>query len=101
VIGPTPWRIRYKPTDRSRERAALYPCALAARDDRCTTLHSHSAALNLMVWDHCHLHGFIRGPLCAYHNGRMRRYDSGHERFIYDPHLIEHARRCAECSGPW
>ncbi|MFD0078216.1 endonuclease domain-containing protein [Streptomyces sp. NPDC127166] len=91
--------MTYKPTDRTRERAALYPCALQGWRGLCTP-HS-SAAVNIMVWDHCHAHGYIRGPLCARHNGRMRRYDAGHTRFADDPDLIEYARRCSGCDGPW
>jgi hypothetical protein len=26
-------------------------------------------------WDHCHQHGTIRGPLCGYHNNRLRTAD--------------------------
>lgn len=98
-IGPTPWRVLYKPTDRRRERAALYPCALAGLFGTCTP--PHYTAVNIMVWDHCHIHGFIRGPLCGYHNGRMRHYDDGKERYIEDPDFIDYARRCPGCSGPW
>lgn len=99
MIGPTPWRVIYKPTDRQRERAALHPCALAGVGFRCTP--SDLAAVNIMVWDHCHAHGYIRGPLCGYHNGRMRHYDNGRDSYAHDPDYIEFARRCSGCSGPW
>ncbi|WP_327710043.1 endonuclease VII domain-containing protein [Streptomyces sp. NBC_00464] len=99
MIGPTPWRVLYKPTDRRRERAALHPCTLADSERRCTP--SELTAVNVMVWDHCHTHGYIRGPLCAQHNLRMRQYDEGWERYTGDPDFIEYARRCPGCSGPW
>ncbi|HEY9369310.1 endonuclease domain-containing protein [Streptomyces sp.] len=104
MIGPRPWRVTYKPTDRRREPATAYPCALAhwaTRDGLPSCNHSRVSSVNAMVWDHCHLHGFIRGPLCNYHNGRMRHYDDGREVYTYEPDLIEYARLCAECSGPW
>jgi hypothetical protein len=97
VIGPTPWKVIY--TDCRREPAVLYTWALAHCGPRCTS--THYAAASFMVWDHCHIHGYIRGALCAYRDGRMSRYDSGHQRFADDPDLIDHARRCAGCFGPW
>ncbi|WUT01744.1 endonuclease VII domain-containing protein (plasmid) [Streptomyces sp. NBC_00708] len=98
-IGPTPWRVIYKPTERRREPARTHPCALAREGDRCTP--STLAAVNTMVWDHCHTHGFIRGPLCTQHNLRMHRYDTGWPHNAHDPDFIDYARRCAGCSGPW
>ncbi|MFC7869648.1 endonuclease domain-containing protein [[Kitasatospora] papulosa] len=98
-IGPTPWRVVYKPTDRSRERAALYPCALAGLSGACTP--PHYTAVNIMVWDHCHAHGYIRGPLCGRHNHTMWHYDNGREHVICNPDVIEYARRCSGCCGPW
>jgi hypothetical protein len=99
TIGPAPWKVAYKPTDRRREPASRYPCALAHWGDYCTP--QDLAAQNKMVWDHSHIHGYIRGPLCSYHNGRMKQYDHGWERYLYEADLIEYARRCAGCMGPW
>ncbi|MER6235941.1 endonuclease domain-containing protein [Streptomyces clavifer] len=98
MIGPTPWRVTYKPTDRGREPARTYPCAMVGHGTRCTP--RDLAATNTMVWDHCHAHGYIRGPLCAQHNLRMRQYDSGWQRYTEDAGFIEYARRCPGCSGP-
>ncbi|MFG3174922.1 endonuclease domain-containing protein [[Kitasatospora] papulosa] len=53
----------------------MYPCALASPGRHCT--RRELAAVNVMVWDHCHEHGYIRGPLCAQHNLRMGQYDQG------------------------
>lgn len=97
MIGPTPWKVIYKSTDRSRERASLHPCALAHWGDYCTP--RELTAPNIMVWDHCHVHGYIRGPLCGFHNGRMRHFDRGHARYVHDPDLIQYAQRCAGCVG--
>lgn len=102
MIGPDPWRVVYRPTHRSRESAATYPCALAGWGTYCTTdIDPRPVAANIMVWDHCHQHGFIRGPLCAYHNGRMRHFDNGRERYLYDADLIDYSWRCAGCAPPW
>lgn len=98
-IGPTPWRVIYKPTDRHREPARMYPCALAGPGRHCS--RRELVAVNVMVWDHCHEHGYIRGPLCAQHNLRMGQYDRGWTRYTEDPDFIEYARRCSGCSGPW
>lgn len=103
MIGPEPWRVAYKRTDRGRERATTYPCALTGWSTmRCTTdAYDKAVTVNAMVWDHCHRHGLIRGPLCGYHNGRMRHFDAGRERYLYDADLIEYSWRCAGCAPPW
>ncbi|MER8073176.1 endonuclease domain-containing protein [Streptomyces sp. NPDC094034] len=46
-----------------------------------------------MYWDHCHEHGFVRGPLCASCN----TYEGGGHRFIDRPGAMEHLLRCKGC----
>lgn len=94
-IGPTPWKILYKSNDRRREPARTYACALAREGERCTPLDLRAA--NIMVWDHCHKHGYIRGPLCAQHNLRMHQFDSGQQRCREKLAYVKYARRCPDC----
>lgn len=51
------------------------------------------------VLDHCHEHGWIRGELCASHNGRMRLIDAGDGQQGWEPWMFEHWLRCPECAG--
>lgn len=46
-----------------------------------------------MHWDHCHEHGFIRGPLCASCN----TYEGGGYRFIHRPGAVRHLLLCEGC----
>ncbi|MFJ2292115.1 endonuclease domain-containing protein [Streptomyces sp. NPDC087894] len=78
-----------------------YACALAGEGRRCTPSDGDLVASNLMASDHCHAHGYIRGPFCAQHDLRMGQYDRGWQRYTEDPDLIEYARRCSGCFGPW
>lgn len=43
-----------------------------------------------MYWDHCHEHGFVRGPACASCNA----YEGGAYRFINRPGAIQHLLKC-------
>lgn len=51
------------------------------------------------VLDHCHEHGWIRGELCASHNGRMRLIDAGDGQCGWEPWMLEHWLRCPECAA--
>ncbi|MGP3737577.1 endonuclease domain-containing protein (plasmid) [Streptomyces sp. GDS52] len=46
-----------------------------------------------MYWDHCHEHGFVRGPVCASCN----TYEGGGYRFIDRPGAMQHLLRCKGC----
>ncbi|WP_327350291.1 endonuclease domain-containing protein [Streptomyces sp. NBC_01304] len=47
-----------------------------------------------LYWDHCHAHGFIRGPLCVRCNNA-----EGGPRFIEQPRAVEHLLQCTGCHG--
>lgn len=51
------------------------------------------------VLDHCHEHGWIRGELCASHNGRMQLIDAGDRQRSWEPWMLEHWQRCPECAA--
>ncbi|WP_329347197.1 endonuclease VII domain-containing protein [Streptomyces sp. NBC_01261] len=46
-----------------------------------------------MCWDHCHEHGFVRGPVCASCN----TYEGGGYQFINRPGAVQHLLRCDGC----
>ncbi|MGW7473877.1 endonuclease domain-containing protein [Streptomyces cyaneofuscatus] len=46
-----------------------------------------------MYWDHCHAHGFVRGPVCASCN----TYEGGGYRFIHRPGAVRHLLLCDGC----
>ncbi|WP_432176681.1 endonuclease domain-containing protein [Streptomyces sp. Tue6028] len=46
-----------------------------------------------MYWDHCHEHGFVRGPLCASCN----THEGGGHRFIERPGAVQHLLSCDGC----
>jgi len=50
------------------------------------------------VFDHCHMHGWIRGELCRSHNGRMQLIDGGRRRELWEPWVVAHWRRCPDCA---
>jgi hypothetical protein len=91
--------------------AFSYPCALAlwrpfppwsygAPRLLCTPRQREGAGriVNVMNWDHCHLHGLIRGPLCTYHNHLMAMFDRGARAYRNDPTLTAYAGRCWRCA---
>lgn len=47
-----------------------------------------------LYWDHCHEHGFVRGPVCASCNTT----EAGGWSFTDRPHGVRHLLRCADCS---
>ncbi|WP_438453365.1 endonuclease domain-containing protein [Streptomyces asiaticus] len=46
-----------------------------------------------MYWDHCHEHGFVRGPVCASCN----TYEGGGYRFVDQPGAVQHLLQCDGC----
>ncbi|MFD6748130.1 endonuclease domain-containing protein [Streptomyces anthocyanicus] len=46
-----------------------------------------------MYWDHCHTHGYVRGPVCASCN----TYEGGGGRFLNQPGAVEHLLQCEGC----
>jgi hypothetical protein len=46
-----------------------------------------------VYWDHCHAHGFVRGPVCASCN----TYEGGGYRFIHRPGAVRHLLLCDGC----
>lgn len=46
-----------------------------------------------MYWDHCHEHGFIRGPVCASCN----TYEGGGYQFTNRPGALQHLLQCDGC----
>ncbi|MFF5372836.1 endonuclease domain-containing protein [Streptomyces sp. NPDC013187] len=46
-----------------------------------------------LYWDHCHAHGFVRGPVCASCN----TYEGGGHRFIHQPGAVSHLLQCEGC----
>lgn len=68
---------------RTNDRADLYRCVVCARP--------------AFVWDHCHEHGFIRGPLCSRCNAEVF-WLAGPYAFEAPPRPpIEHLNRCKHC----
>lgn len=49
-----------------------------------------------VYWDHCHTHGWIRGPVCAYCNCQMKVADAGVK---WTEALSLHYQRCPGCSA--
>jgi hypothetical protein len=47
-----------------------------------------------IYWDHCHIHGLIRGPVCGSCNCQMAEIDAGQ---VWQEPFISHHRRCPEC----
>ena len=47
-----------------------------------------------IYWDHCHTHGWIRGPVCGSCNCQMSEIDAGQ---VWREPFITHYRRCPEC----
>jgi len=76
--------------------ATPYLCALRG-EGHCPSL--------LRVWDHCHGHGLIRGPVCPRHNSQMRMFDASAPGYRDRGGLIAYALRCPGCSAcgvvPW
>jgi len=61
-----------------RHPACLLPCALiGAGDCQHGMILDRGAGLPANGWDHCHVHGIIRGALCTAHNRRMADVDNG------------------------
>lgn len=46
-----------------------------------------------VYWDHCHTHGFVRGPVCASCN----TYEGGGHRFVHRPGAVSHLLQCDGC----
>jgi len=46
-----------------------------------------------MYWDHCHEHGFVRGPVCASCN----TFEGGGYQFINRPGAVQHLLECNGC----
>jgi hypothetical protein len=79
--------VRYNSARQKRTRADDYLCCLCNRA-RAT------------AWDHCHDHGFLRGPLCASCNVSEWVYDMGAERrqpWLARPGGLAHLLECAGC----
>lgn len=78
ATGPTDLTgQQYNPHTAWRTPARLHPCGLHGTDTACVGREygrPHAPGM-ATVWDHCHTHGTIRGPLCGVHNGDMRRMD--------------------------
>ena len=52
--------------------------------------------LPAVMWDHCHTHGWIRGPVCHNCNSRMGNIDNG---ALKGDIYLEHRARCPECTS--
>jgi hypothetical protein len=49
--------------------------------------------------DHCHLHGWIRGGVCPYHNNRLQLIDAGVSPERWQPWQVAHWLRCPDCAA--
>lgn len=74
----------------------LFTCALHGWKNACTEASAENRQRNWMVWDHCHTHDIIRGPLCGYHNWRLGR---NWPRDQDDPEIIAYQANCPACIG--
>lgn len=102
-------RLRYL-MDHGQGQRAPGPCAIPD----CRYIRRYGSYIRdwesplspVFVWDHCHLHDYVRGILCRYHNAQMSLIDR------YCPWVIEHTdldpmrdhwSRCPQCAsnGPW
>jgi hypothetical protein len=92
------------------------PCEIAGcrRDSRrwwCGPGHEHGPGCrhDIIVYDHCHVHDYIRGSICLSCNGRMIQVDRFIQPWNYSmtgmmPGLIAHWERCPHClarHGRW
>ncbi len=76
----------YREKQAERHPAGRYPCALCPDTAR--------------VWDHCHHHGYVRGPVCRECNHRIalleRRYIAAWPVDVLH-RQIRHMLRCPGC----
>ncbi|WP_055588662.1 endonuclease domain-containing protein [Streptacidiphilus griseoplanus] len=79
--------VRYDSPRRKAVRADEYRCCL------CGTTRA-------AVWDHCHDHGYVRGPLCASCNASEWAHTLREEQgpWLNRANGIAHLLRCAGCS---
>jgi hypothetical protein len=93
-------RLRYL-MDHGMGQRATGPCAIPG----CARTGWKDIPLSpQFVWDHCHLHDFVRGELCRYHNVQMGHVDRYAVQSFRSPQkLRDHWARCPECAafGPW
>lgn len=105
-------RLRYL-MDRGKGYRAPGPCAIPG----CTYIKRGGrwATRDIplsppFVWDHCHLHDYVRGILCREHNGLLAPIDNqdhwhvaGLGRRADLAELLAYRNRCPHCAalGPW
>lgn len=94
-------RLRYL-MDHGKGQRAIGPCAVPKC--RFKRYAPDTPLSPFYVWDHCHLHDYVRGMLCRTHNGLMSWLDAriaGHQASS-DANLMEHWLRCPQCAaGGW
>jgi hypothetical protein len=104
MIGELPTR-RYSQIRGLRRRGLMGPASGPCVIDGCD--YSYPGR----VYDHCHVHDYIRGVLCLWHNGGMRLIDAhvaletrrGAAHARETAARLAHWARCPECtaSGEW
>jgi hypothetical protein len=84
-------------------------CRHDSRNWWCGPGHAHEPACrhDIIVYDHCHTHDYIRGSICLSCNGRMIPIDQFIQPYSWQrqmPALIAHWERCPHCvtrHGRW
>jgi len=74
-----------------------YARARYRRENPPTWYRCVVCGLPAVVWDHCHEHGYIRGPLCRGCNANDRWLFRSPYRFDRRP--IDHVEQCKGCAG--
>ncbi|WP_326585393.1 endonuclease VII domain-containing protein [Streptomyces sp. NBC_00481] len=74
-------------------RGRLYASLLKNSQPEAFLCRLCSSPRQAVYWDHCHTHGFVRGPVCASCN----TYEGGGYRFIHRPGAVSHLLRCDGC----
>ena len=109
AFPPTSYQRLYGMMRRGEGYRAPGPCAIPG----CAYRIWEKPFSPPFVWDHCHVHDYVRGILCRTHNvqmGPVDRQDHSHLRAIQRhlgqqgiAELLAYWLRCPECAalGPW
>lgn len=90
----TPHLGRRYPRDGACEVCGRTPVELAAEYAEDRNKH-----LGVLMFDHCHAHGWVRGMLCLGCNNAMVLYDKGSRRWRpgWQERYAAHAAACPGC----
>lgn len=82
--------VKYKP----------YQLRKYARDGLCEICGGPPGGKPMLLFDHCHAHGWVRGLICNYCNDHVGFIENGWNRYLRDivlERFPEYRNNCPDC----